>query len=345
MQEEEEAAPVWSEDEPLRTEPRGFTHEQMVTCENCLRANPPTRASCLYCGATLTLTSETAALLKPMLRPMESWEQGFNAIFLPCDARPDADSLADISDLVQLEAEDLERMMELKLPLPLARAATPQEATAIEARLAARGLTAMVVSDAELDAHAPQRVRTMEVSDGALVLYLTGSQSEQRVAWPDITLFVAGRRIQRRLEVSERLARKKEKEIVESRELSADEPRLDIYLNRASGGWRVAADNFDFSCLGERKSLIAAQNLQTLTNLLREHALNAVYDETYLRARPLLSLVWPLEQHTESLGLKRRAMGGRVNTGAITTSDNEMQFTRYSRLLHYLRLRATGRLG
>jgi hypothetical protein len=37
-------------------------------------------------------------------------------------------------------------------------------------------------------------------------------------------------------------------------------------------------------------------------------------------------------------------MGGRVNTGAIRTSDNEMQFTRYSGLLHHLRLRATGRL-
>jgi len=342
LQEEEDAAPIWSEDEPLRSEPRGFTHEQMVTCESCLRANPPTRASCLYCGATLALTSETAALLKPLLRPMESWEQGFNTILLPGDVRPDVDALAEISELLQLPAEDLERMLEAGLPLPLARAATPQEAAAIETRLSARGLKALVVSDAELDAQSPQRVRAMEFSDEALILYLTGSQSEQRVAWTDLTLLVAGRRIQRRLEVSERMARKKEKEIVDSRELSADEPRLDLYPDRAASGWRVAADNFDFSGLHEKKSLVAAQNFQTLTTILREHAKNAVYDETYLRARPLLSLVWPLEQHTESLGLKRQAMGGRVNTGAITTSDNEMQFTRYSRLLHYLRLRAAG---
>jgi hypothetical protein len=240
---------------------------------------------------------------------------------------------------LKLETETVERMMTAGAPLPLARAATEVEAAIIEKRLETLGFQILIVTDRELDAHAPQRLRAMELTDDALIVYATGSQSEHSVQWEDIALLVAGRRILRRLEVAEKPGRKKEKELVNSRELSTDEPRLDLYLNRDAGAWRVAADNFDFSCLREKKSLVASQNFQTLTSVLRERAGNAVYDDSYLRVRSVLSLVWPLEQHTESLGLRKRGMGARVNTEAVTTSDNEMQFTRYSKLLHHLRLR------
>src|SRR6188508_585482 len=33
--------------------PRSFTPAEMITCDSCLRANPPTRQICLYCGASL----------------------------------------------------------------------------------------------------------------------------------------------------------------------------------------------------------------------------------------------------------------------------------------------------
>ncbi len=339
MQDEEESSPIWNEDEPLRSSLHGFSHEQMITCETCLRANPPTRASCLYCGEALPTSEVSASLLRPILRPLETWEQGFNAVLLPGEQRISSDSLTELSDLLKLEAEDLELILNGGLPLPLARATTQAEAVLIEKRLEALGFDVLIVPDTELETHTPQRLRAMELTDDALIVHLTGGRSEQSVSWAEITLMVAGRRIQRRLEVAERLSRKKEKDIVESRELSADEARLDLYAGRGAGAWRVAADNFDFSRLRELKSLVAAQNFQTLTNVLRERALNAVYDDSYLRARPLLTLVWPLEQHTESLGLRKQGMGSRVNTEAVTKSDNEMQFTRYSKLLHHLRMR------
>lgn len=339
MKEEEESSSIWNEDEPLRSEPLGFSHEQMITCETCLRANPPTRAGCLYCGAALPTSEVSEALLRPMLRPLETWEQGFNAILLPGARHISSDSLTELSDLLKLEAEDLEQILNGGLPLPLARAATQAEAELIEKRLEALGFEILIIPDKELETHTPQRLRAMELTDDALIVYPTGSQSEHSMSWAEITLMVAGRRIQRRLEVAERVSRKKEKDIVASRELSADEARLDLYAGRGAGAWRVAADNFDFSCLRELKSLVAAQNFQTLTDVLRERALNAIYDDSYLRARPLLTLVWPLEQQTESLGLRKQGMGSRVNTEAVTKSDNEMQFTRYSKLLHHLRMR------
>ena len=333
---------MWNEDEPLRTEVRGFTHEQMVTCENCLRANPPTRASCLYCGAALPVTEAAATLLQPALRPLETWEQGFNAVLLPRENQVGEEVLKELAELLKLESETVESILKAGTPLPLARAATEAEAALIERRLEKHGFQILIVADRELDASAPQRLRAMELTKDALIVSATGSQSEQSIQWQEIALLVAGRRIVRRLEMVERHGRKKEKELVNSRELSMDEPRLDLYLNREAGAWRVSADNFDFSCLRERKSLVASQNFQTLTSLLRERASNAVYDDSYLRVRPMLSLVWPLEQHTESLGLRKRGMGPRVNTEAVTTSDNEAQFSRYSKLLHYLKLRGQG---
>src|SRR5947209_2187413 len=69
-------------DEVTGTVARGFAPDQMVTCEECLRANPPTRATCLYCAAPLPRTQENAALLRPTLRRLEKWERGFNVILL-----------------------------------------------------------------------------------------------------------------------------------------------------------------------------------------------------------------------------------------------------------------------
>ena len=41
--------------------PRSFSPAEMVTCEACLRANPPTRPSCLYCGERLLALEPVAA--------------------------------------------------------------------------------------------------------------------------------------------------------------------------------------------------------------------------------------------------------------------------------------------
>jgi hypothetical protein len=328
---------MWSDEESLRSDLRGFSQEQMITCETCLRANPPTRPNCLYCGAVLPQSEARATLLKPTLRPLEKWEQGFNTILVSSDRKFTRDVLAEIADLLRLSAEDVERIMASGESLPLARAATLEEATLVQQRLDTLGVKTLLVTDRELDAFPPKRLRTVDITDDALVVYQTGRQDGERVSWQDIVLLVTGRRIVRRLEVSERSGRKKEKELVDSRELSADELRLDMYANRDESGWRIAADNFDFSCLKERKSLVASQNFQTLKEILRERAKGAEYDESYLRLRYELSAVWPLEQHTESLGVRKQRMG-QVNTEAAMTSDNETQFTRYSRLRHYLKL-------
>src|SRR5215471_7761074 len=46
--------------------PRAFSASELVQCSACSRANPPTRGSCLYCGATLEITELNAFASAPM---------------------------------------------------------------------------------------------------------------------------------------------------------------------------------------------------------------------------------------------------------------------------------------
>jgi hypothetical protein len=174
----------------------------------------------------------------------------------------------------------------------------------------------------------------MELTGDSLVLKLMGYDDTQSILWQDVSLIVVGRRVLRQLEVAERATKGSVKEVVDSREMSTDAGRLDFYSIANERPWRVAADNFDFSCLHEMKTLVAEKNFQFLANALRG------YDESYMRVRRVLGLVWPLEERTESRGLRKPRMG-RINTEMVTTSDNEMQFTRYSRLLRIVKLRRT----
>jgi hypothetical protein len=169
------------------------------------------------------------------------------------------------------------------------------------------------------------------------------------VAWSEVVLLVKGRVTTRRIEVAERrrgLAGRSE--TVDTRELASDEMVLDLYTSCVEGheahaagglGFRVTSNGFDYSCLGEGKSLVAAENFDALVLALRGRAPSAVLDEDYARLRPLLSDVWPSAERTESLGL-RRERPGRFNTEAVTTVSNETQFTRYARLRQLLVLRA-----
>jgi hypothetical protein len=325
--------------EELRPEPRGFSPEQMVRCEECLRANPPTRAVCLYCAVPLPLTEASAHLRQPLQRKLEDWQPGVNLILLPDGSSGiREESTKEMAELLRLQTDELLRILEAGAPLPVARTATLDDAALIESRLRALGASVLVVSDQELalEDAAPQRLRALELNEDALVALPVGSSEGLSIAWTEIILLVAGRLFERRVEVEERRGRGAENEIVEARELSADEAVLDIYARGLDGNVRIVSNNFDFSCLGAEKKLIAAENFLRLSDLLRERAQLAIYDDFYARLRHALGPVWPLEEHTGSGGL-RRSRPGRVNTETVTRTGNEKQFTRYSRLKGYLR--------
>jgi hypothetical protein len=102
--------------------------------------------------------------------------------------------------------------------------------------------------------------------------------------------------------------------------------------------WRIFVNSFNFSCLGSRKSLTAFANAKALLESFRERAPNMQLNQSYVRLRPVLANVWPLETQTRNSQLRHTGIGKRQLT-TVTATDNQTQFNSYSRLLHSLRLR------
>lgn len=329
--------------------PRRFSAGELVACPACARGNAPTRMSCIYCGASLPVTAESEALRRPTLRKLEEWESGFNIVLLPRaeDARPPADALAEAADLLHLEASHLSACVESRVALPVALAATFEEAELVERRLGALGLAVEAVSDEDLGASKlPKRIRALEIGDDELIGRGGPEDEAVSVAWGDVELLVVGRIFTKRVEVEEvRKRLKGRQETIDARELLADEAVLELFnaADEGGAGWRIMAESFDYSCLGARKGLLARDNFNTLVETLRERAPRAEFDEVYVKLRHLLAAAWPPAERTESLGL-RRSRPGRLSTEAVTIASNETQFTRYARLRHFLARRGHSQL-
>jgi hypothetical protein len=112
---------------------------------------------------------------------------------------------------------------------------------------------------------------------------------------------------------------------------------LDIHTEDPGASRRIEAGNFDFSLLGDQKRLVAGENLNTLISLIRRYSPHAEFDDSFTSMRQALEPVWPSEQRNESIGWQRQRPG-KYSTSGATESNNENQFTQYSRLRHYFKL-------
>lgn len=345
----------------LTTDARGFTSDEMIACEKCRRANPPTRMACLYCGATLPAPVGQEDRRRPVLRQLESWEQGVNIILRPSAAISEQATQAAI-DALDLDAEQTRAVISYALTrgvaLPLLRVATNTAVALVAKRLAKLDFDLEAVTDENLaiDKRSPTRIGNLDSTpDGIRSILRARGDVKRGVAarkqilhlmWEDVVLLVTGRITTRRIETEERhRGARKPSEIVESRELYADRNALDIYgidrraeKNVALHHWRIESDSFDFSSLENfdaTKSLTAAENFTRLVEVLHARAPHVVFDDEYNRVRRLLDGVWQQDERTESHGLQR-ARPGAFNTAASTIISNEKQFTRYGRLRYYL---------
>ena len=323
------------------SEPQGFPAEQMIRCEECLRANPPTRVNCLYCVAPLPLTESAARLRKPVLRQPEKHQLGYNNILLPQEQPLSATTIAGAAALLKLTEDNLQQLLSQEIPLPVARITSNEESELVVIRLKELGLHSMTLSDDDLGLSGSgggvKRVRSMSLDDAGLTIHQAGGGEDAQVAWADIVLIMPGRLFETRLEIKERMTRKPENDILDTSEFSSDEAVIDFYTAGHSQTWRLSANGFDFSCLGNDKALIANENIGKLQRLLIAKAMNAQLDDSYRRVRHLLELAWTTQPETQSSGWRREGPG-KLSVGVATIKSNESQFTRYSRLRRYFNL-------
>jgi len=344
-------------DGPIIPEAKPFAPEQMVRCDECLRANSPTRVECLYCGVKLPFNEALGNLQKPTLRPLEKWEQGYNNIVLPSSANhlqqegtdthpsnPIDTELAEAADLLKLNVEDVARVLSFDRPLPLARASNMDEARLVQRRLGRLRIDTVIVADAELGLGEtlPVRVRAIAVEPDGFIAYQTPETPGIRISWFSLTLAVVGRLVTRRVELREQKTSRAENRILDSNEFFSDELALEFYTAGQSTPYRINANTFDFSCLGAGKTFVAGENLLGLVKFFREHAPQLKYDDSYSSARKVLEPVWPSQKQNEAGGW-RRDRPGKISVGSATEISNGTQFLRYSRLRHYFEFKARER--
>ena len=319
------------------SEPQGFSPEQMIRCEECLRANPPTRVSCLYCVAPLPLTEASARLRKPVLRPPDKHQLGYNNILLPQEQAVSSEGISEAATLLKLSEENLREILSHGIPLPVARTASREEAELVHDRLLDSGMRSLLLSDRDLGLTdgALKRVKSMVFEDEYFVIQQAGTAEETIVSWTDLVLILPARLFETRFEMTERMTRKPEKEILDTSEFFRDEAVIDFYTAADSFTWRVSANGFDFSCLGNEKALVANENIARLQRVIAARAVNAKVDETYRQVRSVLELAWATQPETQSSGW-RRERPGKLSVGMSTTKSNDRQFTRYSRLRYYV---------
>ena len=234
----------------------------------------------------------------------------------------------------------MSRALTFAQPLPVARIPTRDEAAAKAHDLRGLGIESVVISNGDLQTEVSStKIRALVCSDNSMTPVPAGGGAAQvSVGWDEIDLLVTGRLLSNRVEVEERNSRGR-KQTVDTRQFSSDEAVLDIYAKTQAANWRIVAGSFDFSCLGRAKSVTTFQNFTALINFLLERATTAQFDDSYFRARPILETLWPLEQQMSKGELRRRG-SSKFDSATVTSTDNEAQFTRYSRLKHCLTMRA-----
>lgn len=320
-------------------QPKRFSHEEMVTCEACLRANPPTRTNCLYCAAALpasavSQTSEIEAVRQPAAAT--------NGRYVVITTRPgeqiSAASLERVAERLQVKLPDLQNAIGAGRVLPVLRTESVEQIQKLSDEVQVLGFDMVSIGEDELSSLAlPKKIRALEFSDGGVVGSTRTSGEQMFAAWDDLILIVIGRLHANHVELVERRKRGGARP-VDRRELSGDESVFDLYSRSGQSGWRITASNFDFSSLGPEKGITAFENFRALIKVLRERGANLEVDDTYLQKRAILGNVWPLGEDTRRGGW-RRSGAGKYDVSTLTTIDNENQFNNYSRLVYCLKLR------
>jgi len=324
------------------TRPQSFAPAELITCDECLRANPPTRTNCLYCGALLPATGNERNPQPPTQPVAENVESasaksGFYVVLAPVESQDLSESsLTEAAAVLDLKTAEVQVAIGSGRPVPLARAEGIDQASTIADRLRPLGIRVDIFREDTLNLDLPvTRIRALEFSDDGLAMTPLGGERIS-MKWDALILIVTGRWLVKRVVVEERRHRSGAK-LLDSRELFSDEPWMDLYANSNDVGVRVYANSFDFSCLGAEKSITAAENFTKLLNLLRRRALKVEIDDTYRSLQAVLGSVWPLEPQTNK-GAWRRTGVGKVDVSTVTILDNESQFNSYSRLCQYVKL-------
>ena len=289
MHKDNENVPLlnWTTDEPEDLAPAHFAPDQMVRCDECLRANPPTRVNCLYALRFCPTMKLLSICKSPRSGPWKNGNRGITTFFFFPSQNLTAAELAETADLLRLRTDDLSRILTAEMPLPLARAATMDEAQLVQRRLKLLGIDSSIMPDAEqgTDSLGVIKVRALEIDESGIYAYQSPEAPFIQVTWSDFVLLVVGRVIVKRVEMKERKVTRAEDSILDSSQFFTDEMVADLYIRSQAQPFRFAANSFDFSCLDSNKGLLVGENIAKLLQLFRARATDIEYDDSFNSVR------------------------------------------------------------
>lgn len=310
----------------------GFEPAEMVECPGCKRTNAPNRPKCLYCGSVLPGTSGPGGNVKLSFRPLDAWEKGHNVVLMPGERTLSDDAVLEIANVLPLGPELIRDALNRPLSLPLARVETEAESEFISERFRAYSIETRTVGDEDLRVdRMPTRLRSLEFRDERILASMFNANETVEVPAADIELVVSGVVISTIADsVENKKIRRPGK--VESTETAADEFIIDIYSRGDEQGWRIPGRGFDFSCLGDEKSLSSTENSKRLLRWLQRECTAAKFCDDYNSLRYILDICWTPETERSAAGFNRQGFGG-VEVARRVVYDRKTQFTKYSRML------------
>ncbi|REJ78101.1 MAG: hypothetical protein DWQ47_17295 [Acidobacteria bacterium] len=320
-----------------KDETEGFAAGEMMTCPECERRVPPDRLSCIYCGAEVGLSDSQRLTAKAVFGTIEPWESGFSVVGRSTIELSEA-SLENTAALLSLEIGDLKELLGPGHHVPLIRVGKLAETALVIERLSNFGISAFEISDKELAPKTPpRRLRGLDFGHHGMRPQLFNESSE------DLPSFIPALVVRGFLSRTEQASTEKESKrgskTIDSSEVGTHEAVIDLYRKGDSRGFRIRTDGFDFSCLGSRKAFTAAANMDVLAEKIRAEYPDAAFENSYRRKRRLLDLVWPQNESVSSEGIERLSFRGYARK-KVAYTDNEQQFTKYSRLQFLLDNRA-----
>ncbi len=316
---------------PVRSETLGFRPEQMSACGKCGKANPPNRSQCLYCAAELDVAPEYAAEVKLKLHPLEDWEPGHNVVVLPGLKSHSSTVAEKIASVFGLNIDLVKVSVSSPTPTPLMRVESEAQSETARERLEIFGIRAAVVSDRSLKSDVPPvRLRGLEFENNKLKAIPFNTTGIIDLSAEQIVLIVTGAIFELKTEATMK-RKKKETLRVDEMQTSTDLPVVDFYAKDESTGFRITVNGFDFSCLGDDKGMLAAENLAKLVKKLKTFSTNVVLIEDYISKRNLLDVVWEPKRSVDSKGIHSAGFG-KVAFATGSRTSNVQQFTKYSRL-------------
>ena len=319
-------------DLPLRSKEIGFSPDEMIKCKGCGKPNAPTRPSCLYCGAEIGAAGNAR---KFDLRPLESWQNGFNVVVIRVAAAHADRAAREISSVTSIDASHLEAIFKRGKQIPIARVESEAHAAFIAEKLVALGIESKTIPDSDLHTNLPPgRLRKIEFSEDDLVLTPFNNAEPVRVPAGELALIVVGTLLEGRVETVENRKRGSTKKMNEM-QTSSDRAVVDIYSARDPIGWRITPHGFDFSVLGTDKAMLVADNMKRLIAAMQRQSPGAKLVTDFDKDRVMLEHCWPSESRRDALGLKRSGFAQKGET-SVSTSSNAMQLLRYSRLQWHL---------